>query len=120
MSYILILVILVFLVYPIFSARNQLIEDNAKKPYTSVTVLMAVSILISIVLSIVIALNADMPNDIGFGGFTYIIGPSLWGIVVLIFYLISVGSKPNLKFPLGIICVLTNIVIGFNYCYDII
>lgn len=118
MQYIFIGVILVFLLYAIFSAKSQLIEDNEKKAFTSVTGLMSIAILFSILLSVIIALNADMPADIGYGGFEYIFGPGIFGILILILYLIAVGVKPNLKFIIGIISALINLGIGFFYFFN--
>ncbi|WP_162623213.1 hypothetical protein [Confluentibacter sediminis] len=115
MNYLLFGILVVFILYPIISAKGQLNDDNKNKPYTSVTILMGMAIFISIILSIVIALNADMPASIGHGGFMYIIGPCFYGILVLILYLISVGVRPDWKFILGLVCVLINVCIGFIY-----
>ncbi|MCK0109344.1 hypothetical protein MWU58_08565 [Flavobacteriaceae bacterium S0825] len=118
MNYLLIGIILIFLFYAILSAKNQLIEDNRKKAFTSVTALMSFAIFISIILSVVIALNADMPQSIGYGGFDYIIRPSIFGILVLILYLSSVGAKPNLKFTLGLVSILINVCIGLVFLFN--
>ena len=106
-----------FVLYPIISAKSQLEDDNKHKPYTTVTTLMGVAIFLSIILSIVIALNADMPASIGFGGFMYIIGPGFYGILVLILYLIAVKERPDWKFISGLVCVFINVVIGLIYFF---
>jgi hypothetical protein len=115
LKYIFIGLLLVFLLYPIISAKTQLNDDNKKKALTSVTALMSLAIFMSIVFSVVIALNADMPASIGHGGFMYIIGPSFYGLLVLIFYLVSLGVRPDFKFALGIISILINLLIGCIY-----
>ena len=115
MNYIFIGILLIFILYPILSAKEQLTDDNKNKPYTSVTTLMGIAVFISIILSIVIALNADMPASIGHGGFMYIIGPGFYGILVLILYSVSVGVRPDWKFISGLVCVLINISIGLVY-----
>ncbi|MDO1500946.1 hypothetical protein Q2T40_12470 [Winogradskyella maritima] len=115
MTYLIIGILISFILYPIFSAKAQLDKDNKEKPYTTVTILMAMAIFLSIILSIAIALNADMPASIGHGGFMYIIGPGFYGILVLILYLVSVGVRPEWKFVSGLACILINISIGFYY-----
>lgn len=115
MNFIFFGVLLAFVLYPIVSARGQLDEDNKTKPYTMVTTLMGVAIFLSIILSIAIVLSADMPDSIGFGGFTYIIRPSFYGILVLILYLVSVKVRPDWKFISGLVCVMINVIIGLIY-----
>ncbi|WP_228853490.1 hypothetical protein [Aegicerativicinus sediminis] len=115
MKFIFIGLIFIVILYSIILAKNQLLEDNKTKPFTSVSALMLMAIIISIFLSTTIALNAEISASSGHGGFIYIIYPSLYGIIILMGYLVSLGLIPKWKYALGISCVLLNIVIGLIY-----
>jgi hypothetical protein len=93
--------------------ENSIIEQ--KKVFTQVNLKFLVAIFFSIFVSIWIALKADMPDSIGFGGFIYIIGPGLIGLFIMILYLIFSMIKPKWKIILGILSILLNIGIGFYY-----
>lgn len=115
MDYLVIGILLIFILYPIISAKGQLNHDNEHEPYTSVTTLMGIAIFISVILSIVIALNTNMSASVGHGGLIYIIGPAFYGMLILILYLVLVVFRPIWKFISGLACVLINISIGFAF-----
>lgn len=93
--------------------KNMKAEDN--KTFSQVNLKFLVAIFFSIFISIWIALKADKPDSIGFGGFIYIIGPGLIGVFTMILYLIFSMIKPKWKIILGILSILFNIGIGFYY-----
>ena len=115
MIYFFIALIAIFICTPILLAAGKLRSDNTSKAYTDVTALMGVSIFMSIICSVIIALNADMPGSIGHGGFIYIIGPSFFGLAILIIYLVLVTFKPRLKFLTGVAGIMLNLLVGLMY-----
>jgi len=96
-------------------ATGKLKDDNTTKAYTDVTAYLGAALFMSIISSVVIALQADMPASIGYGGFIYIIGPSAFGVAVLIVYFILVNFKPGLKFLLGLAGIV--LILFFGICY---
>jgi len=84
-------------IYPVISAKIQLKKTDDGKAFTSVTAIMSIAIVMSTLLSIVIALQAEMPPSIGFGGFYYIFGPGILGIIVLVFYFIGIQTSKEIR-----------------------
>ena len=76
---------------------------------------MSFAILISILFSIAISLRADIPSSSNHGGFVYIIGPTIIGIVVLSFYLLALEYRPHQKFNLGLLAIFIILCGGVYY-----
>tara|TARA_R110002051_G_scaffold78683_1_gene142294 strand:+ start:1250 stop:1552 length:303 start_codon:yes stop_codon:yes gene_type:complete len=94
-------------------SNNQL--ENNEKPFTEISYTFLVLIFISIIASISIAMMADMPDSIGFGGFVYLIGPLLIGIVILVLYISMLFFKPKWKTILGTVAIIINICVGLYF-----
>lgn len=91
------------------------IKLSSEKRFTQINIKFLVAMLFSILVSVIIALQADMPDSIGFGGFTYIIEPALIGLLSMLFYSIFSIRIPSKKIILGVIGIVFNICIGFYY-----
>ena len=110
--------IFVFIAIIIASATKDRREQKEHKAITEVSIKLIFGIVLSIILSVLIALNADISPSAGHGGFLYIIGPGIIGSIILIFYLISLGFKPELKYSVGLISILSNILVGIFYMFS--
>ena len=115
MKYILFGSLVSFILILVYAATKAESNDEKEKVFNSVSLKLIFAIILSIILSIAIALNADIPDSIGHGGFTYIIAPAIFGFVILSLYSLAIVLRPKRKFTFGLLSIILNIVIGLYY-----
>ena len=94
-------------------------EEEKGKAYTETSIKYLISIFFSIIASIAIALKADISPSSGHGGFLYIIGPGLIGILIMIVYMASLSTFPKKKEMFGIIAILINLGVGIYFMLSV-
>ena len=90
---------------------------KVERIFNEISITYLILIFISILFSITIALQADISDSSGHGGLIYIIGPGLLGLLIIIFYLISLFISPKSNTILGITSIVINIIIGFIFMF---
>tara|TARA_R100000935_G_scaffold6226_1_gene13684 strand:- start:343 stop:711 length:369 start_codon:yes stop_codon:yes gene_type:complete len=120
MEYIFYIIITTFILIPIISAREDLKNNDIElnKAFNSASIKLIFALLLSVFLSVAIALNANIPASSGHGGFIYILGPFIFGIIILILYIAFLIICPKRKFILGIISTIVNICTGFYFMFS--
>ena len=108
-------ILLVLIIIIVASATKDRTKQKNLKAITEVSIKLIFGIVLSIILSVIIALNADISPSAGHGGFIHIIGPGIIGLIILLFYLISLGFKPDLKYPIGLASIFLNVIVGTSY-----
>jgi len=103
------------ILFQVASAVKEIKTDNKEKSFTSTSIHLLIAVFMSIILSVAIALNAEIPASSGHGGFINIIGPGIYGLIVLVLYLVFLRIWPEWKFLFGLVCIITNISIGFYF-----
>ena len=116
----LILILLVIIIAPLLIQKYKWKkeEEEIGKAYTETSIKYLISIFFSIVASIAIAWEADFPASSGHGGFIYLIGPGIIGIIVMLIYLGSLTTFPEKKVIFGIVAILVNLGIGIYFMFS--
>jgi hypothetical protein len=112
---VLLIPLIIFVTLIVLIALSDKKKSERDKAFTETSIKFLIGVFFSGLASIIIALNADMPDNIGFGGFIYIIGPGVGGLLILYAYLISLWLYPKQKLKLGIISITLNIAVGFIF-----
>lgn len=102
----------ILVVVLIISAWKHVRDEKVVKAFTAASFELLLAMFLSTIISVAIALEADIPDSSGHGGFIYIIIPAISGIGFLTLYLISLLAIPSQKFLLGVLGVILNICVG--------
>lgn len=105
-------VLICFIAYLLISAWTDIKKEDIDRPFTSASYQLLFALILSVIASITIALHADIPDSSGHGGFVYLIMPAIYGLGILVLYIISLLVKPHTKFFLGVLAIVLNIGVG--------
>ena len=112
-----ILTLLIVIIFPLtvhhFKWKKE--KEKIEKTFTETSIKYIISIFLSIPTSIAIALKADISPSSNHGGFIYIIGPAIFGIIVLLGYISSLPFFPKKKIIFGILSILINLGVGIYF-----